>query len=218
MVFCHLCKQKIGFFDKKYDFSDGKNNLKICMVCKQKMIEKKQKNEILIEKIEPDTKKRLEYVLYNHIFLDENKLELPPDNNSDFCWICQKNTGKWFKGFRKICTDCQNVIKSSNKFEIEHLIDKNNQNKRFYFKLWEIRQKIEEKRVNHLKEENVALKKYGYSLMTQKQIDSLEENHKISKNLKLFKCNDCEYVWESRKKYGSPSKCPHCNSKNITNN
>ena len=28
-------------------------------------------------------------------------------------------------------------------------------------------------------------------------------------------CNNCGYEWMSKKTVGSPSKCPHCNSKNI---
>ena len=30
-------------------------------------------------------------------------------------------------------------------------------------------------------------------------------------------CLDCDYEWESRKNYGTPSICPNCKSKNIKN-
>jgi len=28
-------------------------------------------------------------------------------------------------------------------------------------------------------------------------------------------CNNCSYMWQTRKKFGSPAKCPSCNDKNI---
>ena len=28
-------------------------------------------------------------------------------------------------------------------------------------------------------------------------------------------CNDCEYIWTSRKSVGIPCKCPDCGSRNI---
>ena len=31
-----------------------------------------------------------------------------------------------------------------------------------------------------------------------------------------YKCNSCKYLWTSRKSFGSPARCPSCNSKNIS--
>lgn len=30
-----------------------------------------------------------------------------------------------------------------------------------------------------------------------------------------YQCFSCNYLWTSRKNFGSPAKCPSCNSKNI---
>ncbi len=40
---------------------------------------------------------------------------------------------------------------------------------------------------------------------------------RISPDGKEFICNDCGYIWETRKKSGDPAKCPKCNSQNIIN-
>ena len=30
-----------------------------------------------------------------------------------------------------------------------------------------------------------------------------------------YRCNQCNYVWNSKKSYGKPPRCPKCNSQNI---
>lgn len=34
-------------------------------------------------------------------------------------------------------------------------------------------------------------------------------------NSHYFICSNCSYKWATRKRIGTPSKCPHCNSKSI---
>ena len=33
----------------------------------------------------------------------------------------------------------------------------------------------------------------------------------------LYVCKKCGYMWKSRKRMGAPSRCPKCNSREITN-
>jgi len=32
---------------------------------------------------------------------------------------------------------------------------------------------------------------------------------------RYYFCEDCSYLWRTKKKMSSPSKCSHCNSKNV---
>jgi predicted RNA-binding Zn-ribbon protein involved in translation (DUF1610 family) len=37
----------------------------------------------------------------------------------------------------------------------------------------------------------------------------------IDPNARDFLCNDCGYIWETKKKVGNPAICPKCRSQNI---
>ncbi len=57
------------------------------------------------------------------------------------------------------------------------------------------------------------------------ELEEAQEAERIKAELKssdsdyspYYDCQDCGYSWETKKRYGSPSKCPNCGSSNIQN-
>ena len=107
---------EIGFFQTKYDYEDKNGNmLKYCSDC----YENSQKREIKDYKedtthFDSNMKKRFEYLIRK--FRNEEKnMELPEDPKEytgDNCWICFDNGARWYKGFRRLCSDCIEVLGS----------------------------------------------------------------------------------------------------------
>jgi restriction system protein len=122
MVNCGKCGEKLGFFQSKYSCEDNKGNtIKCCSDCYEKF----QKEETKVQKdtssFDSDMKKRFEYLIRK--FRNEEKnMELPKDPKDytgDNCWVCFDNGAKWYKGFRRLCSDCIEVLESRLKKEKE---------------------------------------------------------------------------------------------------
>ena len=134
MVNCSKCSEKIGFFQSRYDYKnkDGKI-VKLCLNCHESSKRKKIKNKIEIktpievknhkeENHKEDTThfdfnmgKRFEYII-RRSRNEEKNMELPKDPKEytgDNCWICLDNgVFRWYKGFRRLCSDCIEVLDS----------------------------------------------------------------------------------------------------------
>tara|TARA_Y100000310_G_C20663401_1_gene806070 strand:- start:501 stop:2375 length:1875 start_codon:yes stop_codon:yes gene_type:complete len=115
MVNCSKCSKKIGFFQSKYDYKNKDGSIsKYCSEC----YENYQKEEIKEPKdnssFDSNMKERFEYLIRK--FRNEEKnMELPKDPKGytgDNCWVCFDNGVRWYKGFRKICSNCVNVLES----------------------------------------------------------------------------------------------------------
>jgi len=50
-----------------------------------------------------------------------------------------------------------------------------------------------------------------------KKVSNKKIKYQADKNDKRYVCSECEYKWETKKKFGEPFKCPKCGSRHIIN-
>lgn len=180
MVNCGKCGKKIGFFEKKYECMD-KNNHKIicCENCNSKSKSEKTLggvNKFLKEKenkrnFDSDMKIRFEYLIQR---LENNDHNIkPPEDPSEYtggnCWVCFDDYARWYNGFRRLCSDCTEVLESGENLNksISSISKKKKQKREFFIKEQErikkeskervIRLKKEEQEKEKLKEKNAPL-------------------------------------------------------------
>jgi len=90
------------------------------------------------------------------------------------------------------------------------------------------------KAINFLLEHGIIVKEkekildYYYSYYTKrvtsigakriiKKVSNKKIKYQADKNDKRYVCSECEYKWETKKKFGEPFKCPKCGSRHIIN-
>jgi len=116
MANCERCGKKLSFFQHKYNCEDDRGTiLKCCSECYEKSQRKETKEQKDTSCFDSGMKKRFEYLIRK--FRNEEKdMELPadPKEYDDNCWVCLDNSvsARWYKGFRKICSDCIEVLES----------------------------------------------------------------------------------------------------------
>ncbi len=162
MANCGRCGKKLGFFQSKYNCEDDRRAiLKCCSECYEKSQRKENQRAKDTSHFDSGMKKRFEYLIRK--FRNEEKdMELPidPKEYDDNCWVCLDNdvSVRWYKGFRKICSDCVDVLESTeNLNQSSSSISRIKKEKRDFLIKREVRQEKEKIEKQQLKGKNTPL-------------------------------------------------------------
>ncbi len=178
MANCGKCGKKLGFFQSKYNCEDDKGNtIKCCSGCYENSKKKKTKEQEGTSeqkdtsRFDSDMKNRFEYLIRK--FRNEEKnMELPKDPKDytgDNCWVCFDNGVKWYKGFRRLCSDCTEVLETGDNLtkSVSHITKIKKEKREFLVKeqerikkeakAREIRLKKEEEEEKRVRSKNAPL-------------------------------------------------------------
>ncbi len=120
MVKCAKCGKKLGFFEKKFDYKDERGNLlKYCSKCNEGFKNQPEKEDLKDKNnktnFDSGMKLRFEYII-QRFRNEDNNIKPPKDPEKytgDNCWVCFDNHARWYKGFRRLCSDCVNVLEDN---------------------------------------------------------------------------------------------------------
>lgn len=71
------------------------------------------------------------------------------------------------------------------------------------------------KKITLIEEVYVCSEECKREVLKKAEMEFEEDIKKIKENGKEYLCNNCEYKWESKKRFGEPASCPKCKKQDI---